>query len=96
MLLCLRRGGCAVSLESSIVGDGSSAGSDDNVAPHFNALVKMIHLAEKAPTATDADAIAVAISAVQGAHTHTAVERTQRLDRRAQPLYVFRLPCSLL
>ena len=59
-----------MTLESSILADVDS----DNIAPHFNSLVKMIHLAEKAPAAADPDALAVAISAVQGAHTH---ERTR-------------------
>jgi hypothetical protein len=76
---------CAVSLESSILADADS----DNIAPHFNSLVKMIHLAEKAPAAADPDSLAVAISAVQGAHT---VERTLAPD--AMPCEVGSRTCA--
>lgn len=76
---------CAVALESSILADADS----DNIAPHFNSLVKMIHLAEKAPAAADPDALAVAISAVQGAHT---VERTVAPD--AMPCEVGLRTCA--
>jgi hypothetical protein len=55
----------AAALESSIVGDGSST-NEDTIAPHFNSLVKMIHMAAKATTTSNPDALAIAISAVQG------------------------------
>ncbi len=80
---------CLVALESSIVGDGRGGADSESIAPHFNSLVKMIHLAEKAPTATDADSLAVAISAVQGqTNGLQAVITSRSLSEHADVLHI--------